>query len=412
MNFFIELFKVSAIVLFPLLINCIANICYFKGKNDKSFMFQCLLIISSLILSFIIDLEYNYLILFINVSLLIAFIYNHYLTAFVISLITLFTYYSFNYLPSLILINYIISFIIIYIGKYNGISNLKTSLIFTFINSFVISFFHFYRMLDVNTLFEDFIYVLISGIVFYTLIIFICELFEKENRVREMLNIGSCFEEDGKLRKALFKIAHEIKNPLAVCKGYLEMINFKDNNKSLKYIGIVNNEMNRALSLMEDYLNYSNINIESDIMDINMLVNETFESMDELFIYNNVKCVFAYDESEIFIKGDYNRLKQVLVNILKNAVEAKKKDEELVISIKIKVINDNVKIMIEDNGVGMESTELKKLGEDFFTTKNNGTGLGVSISKEIIDKHNGKMKYESIKDEYTKVSIIMPLYED
>ena len=107
--------------------------------------------------------------------------------------------------------------------------------------------------------------------------------------------------------------------------------------------------------------------------------------------------------------ADYNRLKQVLVNIIKNSMEAKIEGKILTIKLKIKVSKCNIKIIISDNGIGMTKEELNRLGEVFYTTKPNGTGIGVNLSKEIIERHNGTLTYESEKYLGTNVIIDLPV---
>ena len=116
------------------------------------------------------------------------------------------------------------------------------------------------------------------------------------------------------------------------------------------------------------------------------------------------KIDITLDEGEYYITADYNRLKQVIINVIKNSIEAIKSDGKIKINISVK--NNYLYIEIIDNGIGMSNEEIEKLNYPFFTTKQNGTGLGVYLSREIIEKHNGTMKYES--DNGVKVTIKLP----
>ena len=111
---------------------------------------------------------------------------------------------------------------------------------------------------------------------------------------------------------------------------------------------------------------------------------------------------------EIYINGDYNRLKQVFVNIFKNALEAKKDFIPLEVLINVKNYKNYIKIDITDNGIGMDKDTLENMNEIFYTTKTNGNGLGVVLSNEIIEMHSGTIKYLSTKDIGTTVSIKLP----
>ena len=102
-------------------------------------------------------------------------------------------------------------------------------------------------------------------------------------------------------------------------------------------------------------------------------------------------------------------MKQVLVNILKNAIEAKKSRGKNKVEIEVEEEKENVVIRIKDNGIGMNTNTLKRVDEMFYTTKEKGTGLGVSLSKEIVELHGGKMKYISVEGKGTTVLIYLPV---
>ena len=91
----------------------------------------------------------------------------------------------------------------------------------------------------------------------------------------------------------------------------------------------------------------------------------------------------------------------------KNSIESIKKDG--IIDVDVLVVGKVLKIMVSDNGVGMDKEELERVYEMFYTTKRDGTGLGVALSHEIILAHNGMMEYDSIKDVGTKCIISLPM---
>ena len=108
-----------------------------------------------------------------------------------------------------------------------------------------------------------------------------------------------------------------------------------------------------------------------------------------------------------FILGDFNRLKQVFINLIKNSVESFDKDEKIV-DVKIMDKNKYISVLISDNGCGMQKDELKQVGTMFYSTKDNGTGIGVSFSKDIIEKHHGKITYYSKYGKGTQVEVLLP----
>ena len=112
-------------------------------------------------------------------------------------------------------------------------------------------------------------------------------------------------------------------------------------------------------------------------------------------------------KDEVFITGDYNRLKQVFINIVKNSIESIKISGT--ISITTHTLKDNYYIEITDTGCGMDEYTLSKIKELFFTTKVKGSGLGVSLSNEIIKAHHGSINYTSKPNKGTKVVVKLPI---
>ena len=148
-------------------------------------------------------------------------------------------------------------------------------------------------------------------------------------------------------------------------------------------------------------------NIDVDELDITYLLEDTITLLKPLFKQNKGKIIFSSKE-EIYIKGDYNKLKQVFINLLKNTIEAKKEYENLIVEIKIKKENKQIILTIKDNGIGMDKATLKKVSEVFFTTKQNGTGIGLAFSKEVIELHKGQLLINSKLNEGTEIKIIFP----
>ena len=206
------------------------------------------------------------------------------------------------------------------------------------------------------------------------------------------------------IKTSLFKITHEIKNPLAVCKGYLDMLDVNNNEQCKKYIPIIDVEIKHTLLILQDFSSFSKITIEKDIMDINYLLGEVVHNLSELLQKNDIKIIFNNDD-EIYINADYTRLMQVFINIIKNSIESFDDNKKKKIVITEREETNYIYIMIEDNGKGIEKENMVHICEPFFTTKKTGTGLGISLSNEIINSHGGTMKYKSEYGKGTKVTI-------
>ena len=280
---------------------------------------------------------------------------------------------------------------------------------FIIIKSFMLSLAVFWFISPEKTYLSNLFYIFTIIITLYFVTNIIISIFAKGEKIVELHNDLQNIEKEKDLRRSLFKVTHEIKNPIAVCKGYLDMIDFNDKKKVRKYIPIIKDEITRTLVLMDDFLDYTKIKIEKEDMDLIMLLEDLEDYLEDLFKKNGIKAEFNIPDEDIYIEADYNRLKQVFINLLKNAIEATDSSKkENIIKISLESDNEFMKIIIEDNGVGMDKDTLNNVSEMFFTTKSRGSGLGVSLSKEIIEQHNGTIVYNSVKGEGTRVIVTLP----
>ena len=142
-------------------------------------------------------------------------------------------------------------------------------------------------------------------------------------------------------------------------------------------------------------------------MDIYLLIEDVVDNFKPILNSKNIELNLNIPDEELYIDGDYNRLKQVFMNLVKNSIEAIPDNSIGRIDIYSKKIKNEIRIYISDNGIGMNEEILSKFNEPFFTTKKNGTGLGTPLSTEIIKAHNGKINYSSAQNIGTTVEIIL-----
>ena len=250
---------------------------------------------------------------------------------------------------------------------------------------------------------------LIEYISYYILTYLIIIFLIKAEKIIEIHISYKELMKEYQLRESLFKISHEIKNPIAVCKGYLDMCKSSENYE--RYLPILKSEIDKTLNLLQDFSACNKIKIERDIIDISLLIEDITNNLKLMFISKDIKFIIEPLQEEIYINGDYNRLNQVLLNIIKNSIEAKDEKKQSYVKLYTKLNQKTIKIYIEDNGVGISKENMKKISEPFFTTKQNGTGLGVLLSKEIITAHDGKIEYKSKENTGTIVTITLPIIE-
>lgn len=237
-------------------------------------------------------------------------------------------------------------------------------------------------------------------------------LFLKAEKIIEINMSYKELRKEKQLRDSLFKISHEIKNPIAVCKGYLDMYEKIDEKRFQKYIPIIKSEINRTLNILQDFSSCNKIKVNCDILDIELLLEDITNNFKLMFDNKSAEFFIELTNEEIFINGDYNRLSQVFVNIIKNSIEAIDENKKSYIKIHTEQLKNDIKIYVEDNGIGISKDNMEKIKEPFFTTKSNGTGLGTVLAIEIIEAHNGTIEYESEEGIGTTVIITLPLFSN
>jgi two-component system sporulation sensor kinase A len=199
-------------------------------------------------------------------------------------------------------------------------------------------------------------------------------------------------------------IAHDIRNPLTSLKGFVQLLKAKNADyvdimmEELEHINYVVNEF---MTLAKPHLNYYK---ESKTQELVQSVVGFLQPQAHLY---NVQIQIDMDQDIPAIYCIPDQIKQVLINILKNAIESMPHGGLIKASIRNR-LNQGVVISIEDQGVGITGERLSQLGEPFFTTKANGTGLGLMVCKRIIEGHGGKLSIQSKIDHGTIVEIELP----
>ena len=362
------------------------------------------------ILRYGLPLHHNYPTMLFDIPLLLAFSKKKTELSIFISVVLIYYQTLFLHMaPGLLIIEYIIYFI-----GYLCLTKSKFSLVnlihgFIIINSFFLTIKVFWFIAPNRSYYDNITYLIFLILVIYVTSFIILYFLNKGEKIVDFNNSLYAIEKEKELRASLFKVTHEIKNPIAVCKGYLDMLDPNDQKKCIKYIPIIKGEINRTLVLMDDFLDYTKIKIEKEELDLVMLLEELDSALKPLFHERKIATNYNIPYEELYMEADYSRLKQVLINIFKNAVEAKDgSKEKSIIEVVVKDLGKDVSIIVKDNGIGMTREELDKVGQMFFTTKKKGTGLGTCLSKEIIKLHDGNITYSSKKNEWTEVNITLP----
>lgn len=203
-------------------------------------------------------------------------------------------------------------------------------------------------------------------------------------------------------------VAHEIRNPLTSMKGYAEFLLLDETDEQRKeFIDIILDEIDRVNNIVEDFMVLAKPKeVELKEKNIIPIIQDVLSLLEFEARKKHVRLHFDYKEDIIQIECDENRLKQVFLNFVKNGIEAMPDGGDLF--VRSFILEQNVQISIQDTGVGIPEEKLKKIGEPFFTTKENGNGLGLMVSFKIIESHNGKVFIESEQNKGTTFNILLP----
>ena len=395
-------------VLFPLCLYLV-YIAYIRSIDAKEgkVPFSIAILVSLFSLMYFDDLQNYNTNTFFSTPLLISYLSKRDKTAIIISIILMILYHQIHDVSIIVLACLYITYYLAYKyleKKSNFVRNY--SIVFCILKCIYATAI-LILVIRPNDIAHHFYFQILFGSIVLTVFSFLSFFFFIKSK--KILEINTTFKEldkEKKLRASVFKLNHELKNPLAVCNGYLEMFPEASKKDQDKYIEIMQNEIKRSLTIINDFSSLGKIkNIEVEEIDICYLLEEIKEILEPLFKKNKAKIEIPDDE--IYVEGDYNRLKQVFINLFKNSLESKRK-EDLVVNVKIKEDNNNCIISMKDNGNGMSNETLEKIYNDFFTTKETGTGIGIPYIKEIIELHHGTLTYKSRENRGTTVLITLP----
>lgn len=205
------------------------------------------------------------------------------------------------------------------------------------------------------------------------------------------------------------KVAHEFKIPLVTIGGYARRMQKTIGSEKFdeKMVQVIVSEIDRLTRITSEILEYSRypkLNIRE--CNLHELIDETLGLIEDRLKNSGIASEKLFAERKLIIKVDPERLKQVLLNIIDNAMDAMKNGGRL--TIRTSKNNEYVGIDIADTGVGIDKIELENLFNLFYTTKDRGSGLGLPVTKKIVDDHGGNISVNSIPGKGTVFSIHLP----
>ncbi|WP_110945346.1 sensor histidine kinase [Paenibacillus phocaensis] len=201
-------------------------------------------------------------------------------------------------------------------------------------------------------------------------------------------------------------VAHEVRNPLQVTRGFLQLLVEKQQHSDKVYLSMALEELDRASAIITDFLTFAKPE-GGKVTSLNVL--DEFVHIEGILIpLANLQGgkISVHIPKNLYVKGNSSKFKQAFINIIKNSIEALNGEGD--IQIWGYEEEDQVVIHIKDNGEGMDEKVLARLGEPYFSNKTKGTGLGLMVTFRIIEVMNGEINFTSKKGTGTEVVIRFP----
>ncbi|WP_282020662.1 sensor histidine kinase [Planomicrobium okeanokoites] len=204
-------------------------------------------------------------------------------------------------------------------------------------------------------------------------------------------------------------VSHELRNPMQSIKGFIQLMQAYDysRDKQLEFHETILSEINAAEGLIDDYLIYAKpvygeldrMSVNDEVCGVMKLLRPYANSLDvELFCHPA--------ESDIYIRGDRQKFRQAMVNIIRNGVESMPNGGDVIARIKVQPAK--VAVEVADRGVGMTKEEVERLGEPYFSNKIKGTGLGMMVTYSVIHQMKGTIIVNSEKGLGTVFKLVFP----
>lgn len=203
-------------------------------------------------------------------------------------------------------------------------------------------------------------------------------------------------------------VAHELRNPLSVIRGFMQLS--KLTNDWDKYYHTIISELTRMNDIIEDFLSVSRKKVEKKKLSPSVIFQSLIYIIRSECTLHNITFEHHILDTDYKVNVNETMIKQILLNLLRNTIEAYegiKQNRYLKLSTEIK--ENKYKVSVIDHGPGIDDAVLERLGTPFFTTKEKGNGIGIPLSKKIIEEHGGEFIVHSQVNEGTTVTFTLPL---
>lgn len=380
-----------------------------KGHEFKPRLFIILTFALLLTLTFSVDYYDQFTFDLKMVPIIIAFLYGNTLTGILMLIFTvLFKFIFQDNAPFILILNFLIVGLILVLlaRKFRNLSDLK-KIVFVSLLFGSISISRVMVLVSTGHI-QDIGFVIIFSFITWCTLLSAMFIFENMNKQRELEYKVQRAEKFDVVAQLAASVAHEVRNPMTAVRGFLQLMKDDQNltQSQKKYMNISIEEIDHSQVIISEYLslakpattNLKIINLKSDLENIIELMR-SFTNLQTTSISSSI-------EDMLLIKGDPSEIKQVFVNLIKNSIEAVgEKGEIRVFAYKNE---KDIFIEIEDNGQGMSEAQLKYIGTPFYSTKDKGTGVGLSLCYKIVHSMKGTIKVKSEQGKGTRFTIQFP----
>ncbi len=255
---------------------------------------------------------------------------------------------------------------------------------------------------------EDYLYLLVFSLVSFFALSVTIYIIEMTNFQLKMMHELHKAEKFSAISQLAASVAHEIRNPMTTIRGFMQVLQGERNlsDDQNLFISISLQELDRTQTIIDNFLSLAKPNTGGMTkINLSRLLREIIDFMRSYSHLANTELVEGIDKN-LWVKGDAHEIRQVFINILKNGIEAMPGGGSIYIIAKID--KGYVKVQFRDEGVGMKKSQLERLGHPYYSTKEKGTGLGLMISYDIIQRMRGKIVVDSEEGKGTTFTILLP----
>ncbi|MFV8827811.1 ATP-binding protein [Alkalihalobacterium sp. APHAB7] len=316
-----------------------------------------------------------------------------------------------------VLLVYSLSLILLfmYFRNYEAFSynkKIKSTLVLTSINTILIILtIQIIFGFSSNDVYIFYLFFIVMHILMMWVCIYVIETIREHGQLQVKLEKSEKLNIVGQMAAS---VAHEIRNPMTVVNGFVQILkqDIDTPEKHREHYAIITNELSRAETILNDYLTLAKPQAgKLETINIQEQINRITHTLSSYALMKGVGVEYYLPpEKNYLIKGYPEKFQQVLINIIKNAIEVSTKGE--VVTVTVSKNRNFYYIFIKDNGCGMSKDELQALGTPFYSLKERGTGLGLTISYSIIHSMEGTIEVTSQKGKGTTFIISLPVIKE